>query len=194
VLVEAEGDGATAADSARLLEKLEPWITSVFESGLAKDGTLAQHSTQARDLWALREGISESLSATGLPHKNDIALPIAALDAFCSELDELFVRRYPGWEICLFGHVGDGNLHINVMKPEAMAREEFFTKTKEADRDLFALVQRHHGSISAEHGIGLLKKPFLGYSRSEPEMAVMREVKRVLDPNNTLNPGKVIDV
>jgi FAD/FMN-containing dehydrogenase len=194
VLVEAEGDGATAADSARLLEKLEPWITSVFDSGLAKDGTLAQHSTQARDLWALREGISESLSATGLPHKNDIALPIAALDAFCSELDELFVRRYPGWEICLFGHVGDGNLHINVMKPEAMAREEFFTKTKEADRDLFALVQRHHGSISAEHGIGLLKKPFLGYSRSEPEMAVMREVKRVLDPNNTLNPGKVIDV
>jgi FAD/FMN-containing dehydrogenase len=194
VLVEAEGDGATTADSARLLEKLEPWITSVFDSGLAKDGTLAQHSTQARDLWALREGISESLSATGLPHKNDIALPIAALDAFCSELDELFVRRYPGWEICLFGHVGDGNLHINVMKPEAMAREEFFTKTKEADRDLFALVQRHHGSISAEHGIGLLKKPFLGYSRSEPEMAVMREVKRVLDPNNTLNPGKVIDV
>jgi FAD/FMN-containing dehydrogenase len=194
VLVEAEGEGATEADHARLLEKLEPWITGVFESGLAKDGTLAQHGTQARDLWALREGISESLSATGLPHKNDIALPIAALDAFCTELDELFVRRYPGWEICLFGHVGDGNLHINVMKPEGMEREEFFVKTKEADRDLFALVQRHRGSISAEHGIGILKKPFLGYSRSEAEMAVMREVKRVLDPNGTLNPGKVIDV
>ncbi len=194
VLVEAEGDGTTEADGARLLEKLEPWITGVFESGLAKDGTLAQHGSQARDLWALREGISESLSATGLPHKNDIALPIAALDAFCSELDDLFVRRYPGWEICLFGHVGDGNLHINVMKPDAMERAEFFTKTKEADRDLFALVQKHRGSISAEHGIGLLKKPFLSYSRSEAEMAVMREVKRGLDPNGTLNPGKVIDV
>jgi FAD/FMN-containing dehydrogenase len=194
VLIEAEGEGATEADAARLLEKLEPWVTGVFESGLARDGTLAQHGTQARDLWALREGISESLSATGLPHKNDIALPIAELDAFCRALDEVFVTRYPGWEICLFGHVGDGNLHINVMKPEAMERDEFFAKTKEADRDLFALVQRHHGSISAEHGIGLLKKPYLSYSRSEPELAVMRQVKQALDPYGTLNPGKVLDV
>jgi FAD/FMN-containing dehydrogenase len=115
------------------------------------------------------------------------------LDAFCNELDDVFVERYPGWEICLFGHVGDGNLHINVMKPDDLDRAEFFAKTKEADRDLFALVQRHHGSISAEHGIGLLKKPFLSYSRSEAEMAVMREVKRALDPRGTLNPGKVID-
>lgn len=194
VLIEAEGDGATETDSTRLLEKLEPWIAGVFESGLAKDGTLAQHGSQARDLWALREGISESLSATGLPHKNDVALPIAALDAFCSELDDVFVRRYPGWEICLFGHVGDGNLHINVMKPDDLDRDAFFAKTKEADRDLFALVQRHHGSISAEHGIGLLKKPYLGYSRSPEEQTVMRQIKRALDPHGTLNPGKVIDV
>jgi FAD/FMN-containing dehydrogenase len=194
VLVEAEGEGSTEADTARLLEKLEPWIAGVFESGLAKDGTLAQHSSQARDLWALREGISESLSATGLPHKNDISLPIAALDAFCTDLEKLFALRYPGWEICLFGHVGDGNLHINVMKPDSMERADFFAKTKEADRDLFALVARHHGSISAEHGIGLLKKPFLSYSRSPAELAVMRQVKRALDPRGTLNPGKVLDV
>jgi FAD/FMN-containing dehydrogenase len=181
VLLEAEG----ASDE---------WLAGVLASGLVVDGTIAQHASQARDLWALREGISESLSATGLPHKNDIALPIAALDAFCRELEELFARRYPGWEICLFGHVGDGNLHINVMKPEAMAREEFFTKTKDADRDLFALVERHHGSISAEHGIGLLKKPFLGFSRSPAELDVMRAVKRALDPNGILNPGKILDV
>ena len=194
VLIEAEGEGSGEADAARLLERIEPWVSSVFDAGLAKDGTIAQHGSQARDLWALREGISESLSATGLPHKNDVALPIAKLDAFCNELDGVFASRYPDWEICLFGHVGDGNLHINVMKPEALDRAEFFTKTKEADRDLFSLVQRHGGSISAEHGIGLLKKPFLSYSRSPAELAVMRQVKRALDPQGILNPGKILDV
>jgi FAD/FMN-containing dehydrogenase len=194
VLVEAEGEGSGDEDAARLLARLEPWIAGVFERGLAVDGTLAQHSGEARDLWALREGISESLSATGLPHKNDVALPICALDAFCGELDDVFASRYPGWEICLFGHVGDGNLHINVMKPDAMDRAEFFEKTKDADRDLFALVQRHRGSISAEHGIGLLKKPFLSFSRSPAEIEVMRRTKRALDPNGILNPGKILDV
>jgi FAD/FMN-containing dehydrogenase len=193
VLIEAEGEGRTEADGARLLERLEPWVTGIFASGLAVDGTLAQHGTEARDLWALREGISECLSATGLPHKNDVALPIGGLAAFTAELDAVFTRRYPGWEICVFGHVGDGNLHINVMKPEALSREDFYAKTKEADRDLFELVARHHGSISAEHGIGILKKPYLPYSRSEAEMAVMRQVKRALDPRGILNPGKVLD-
>lgn len=157
------------------------------------DGTLAQHSGEARDLWALREGISESLSATGLTHKNDVSLPIAGLEAFSSELEKLFAQRYPGWAISLFGHVGDGNLHINVMKPEKMDRVDFFARTKDADRDLFALVQRHGGSISAEHGIGILKRPFLSFTRSEAELAVMRSVKRALDPNNILNPGKILD-
>jgi FAD/FMN-containing dehydrogenase len=193
VLLEVEGDGATEEDAARLAAKLEPWIERVFGEGLAIDGALAQHSGEARALWALREGISESLSATGLPHKNDVSLPIAGLEAFCADLERLFVERYPGWEICLFGHVGDGNLHINVMKPESMDRAEFFAKTKGADRDLFAALQRHHGSISAEHGIGILKKPFLGFTRSEGELAAMRAIKRALDPKWILNPGKVID-
>ncbi len=193
VLLEVEGEGSSEVDAARLSERLEPWIERVFADDLATNGTLAQHSGEARDLWALREGISESLSATGLPHKNDVSLPIAGLDAFAEDLEQLFAQRYPGWEICLFGHVGDGNLHINVMKPDAMDRPDFFAKTKEADRDLFAIVQKHGGSISAEHGIGILKKPFLSYSRSEAELEVMRSVKRALDPNGIMNPGKILD-
>jgi FAD/FMN-containing dehydrogenase len=191
--VQAGGAGGAGGEGAGLTPELEAWVSHVFESGLAVDGTLAQHGGEARALWELREGISESLSATGLPHKNDVALPIAELGGFCEALGDVFTRRYPGWEICLFGHVGDGNLHINVMKPDAMDRAEFFAKTKEADRDMFELVQKHHGSISAEHGIGLLKKAFLGFSRSEGEMSVMRAVKRALDPLGLLNPGKVID-
>jgi FAD/FMN-containing dehydrogenase len=173
---------------------LQDWVASLFERGLVADGTLAQHAGQAADLWALREGISESLTATGLPHKNDVALPIQALEAFCTDLEGFFAAEYPGWEIALFGHIGDGNLHVNVMKPDGMDRAEFARKTKEADHAIFRIVQKHKGSISAEHGIGLLKKDYLGYSRTPAELAVMRGIKKLLDPENLMNPGKVLDV
>ncbi|HEU4409153.1 MAG TPA: FAD-binding oxidoreductase [Polyangiaceae bacterium] len=184
VLLEAEAQDPSA---------LEPWLASLFERGLVVDGTMAQNGSQAAALWALREGISESLSATGLPHKNDVALPIAALGAFCAGLERAFEEAYPDWEICLFGHIGDGNLHVNVMKPEGMAREAFFRKTSEADHVIFSLVREHRGSISAEHGVGLLKKPYLGYSRSEAEIALFRSLKGVFDPGGILNPGKIFD-
>jgi FAD/FMN-containing dehydrogenase len=169
-------------------------MASLFERDLVTDGTMAQSSTQAAELWTLREGISESLSATGLPHKNDVALPIARLESFSSALEALFLQRYPGWEICLFGHIGDGNLHINVMKPDALDKAAFLEKTKEADHDLFSLIKAHEGTISAEHGIGLLKKDYLGYCRSADEIEVLRAIKRALDPRNLLNPGKIIDI
>jgi FAD/FMN-containing dehydrogenase len=184
VLLEAEATDAEAADA---------WLTSLFERGLVTDGTLAQGAQQAAELWALREGISESLSATGLPHKNDISLPVAALEAFCAELDAVFSARYPGWEIALFGHIGDGNLHVNVMKPDAMEKSEFLAHTKASDHTMFELVRKHGGSISAEHGIGLLKKDYLGYTRAPAELELLRTLKRALDPNGILNPGKVID-
>ncbi len=174
-------------------DALLAFMEKVAESGVIADAILAQHAAQARELWELREGISESLSATGTPHKNDISLPIAALSAFTAELEAVFAAKYPGWEICVFGHVGDGNLHINVMKPEALTKEEFLGKTKPADHELFALVKKHDGSISAEHGIGLLKKPYLSYTRGDADIAVMRAVKHALDPNGIMNPGKVLD-
>jgi FAD/FMN-containing dehydrogenase len=185
VLVEAED--ATAGD-------LETWVASLFDRRLVSDGVMAQHASEAKDLWSLRESISESLSATGLPHKNDIALPVSELEAFCAIFEGVFDKRYPNWEICLFGHIGDGNLHVNVMKPDEMTREDFFAQTKDADRELFELVRAHHGSISAEHGIGLLKKAYLGVSRSPEEISVLRAVKHALDPLGILNPGKIFDL
>jgi len=182
VLVEAEAAG-----------ELEAWLGALYEDGLCLDGTQAQSSAQAAELWALREGISESLSATGFPHKNDISLPVAGLEAFCAELDALFGRDYPDFELCIFGHIGDGNLHVNVMKPDHLDKDAFRARTAAADRDLFALVQAHHGSISAEHGIGLLKKAYLSYSRTPAELAVLRAVKAALDPQRLLNPGKIFD-
>ncbi len=174
-------------------DALEAFTATLFEQGLVQDGVLAAHAQQAQELWSLRESISESLSGTGHPHKNDIALPIAGLEAFCAALDDVFTQRWPGFEICLFGHIGDGNLHVNVMKPDAMEKAEFLRHASESDRVMFELVRAHGGSISAEHGVGLLKKPYLGYSRSPAELAVMRAIKRALDPANLLNPGKVLD-
>ncbi|MCY1019947.1 FAD-binding oxidoreductase [Pyxidicoccus sp. MSG2] len=184
VLLEAEPRDAAA---------VEVWLGSLFERGLVTDGTQAQGASQAAELWALREGISESLSATGMPHKNDISLPVAGLEGFCAELESVFAARYPGWEICLFGHIGDGNLHVNIMKPDDMEKAEFLSRTKQADPTMFELVRKHGGSISAEHGIGLLKKDYLGYSRSPAELELLRALKRAMDPQGILNPGKVID-
>jgi FAD/FMN-containing dehydrogenase len=184
VLVEIEGGER---------EAIEGWTASLVEGELALDATLAQSPAQAAELWALREGISESLAATGFPHKNDIALPIAALEGFCAEAEALFAREYPDWELCLFGHIGDGNLHVNVMKPEGLDLAEFRAHVAAADRDLFTLVQKYRGSISAEHGIGLLKTAYLCYSRSPEEIALMQAVKRTLDPKGILNPGKILE-
>ncbi len=171
---------------------LDQLLEALFDTGVLKDGVAAKSHKEARELWALREGISESLSATGMPHKNDVSLPIAGLQAFCADLDSVFGAQYPGWEICLFGHIGDGNLHINIMKPDALDKDEFLERTHDADRDMFELVRRHRGSISAEHGIGLLKRDFLHYTRSDAEIGLMRRLKAVFDPSGLLNPGKVL--
>ncbi len=188
----AERHGYYVLVEAEAAEDLEGFTTKLFEDGLAVDGVLAQHGGQAAELWGLREGISESLSATGLPHKNDVALPVAALEAFTQDLEALVAAEYPGFEVCIFGHMGDGNLHVNVMKPESMDRAEFLATTKRLDPQMFELVKRHHGSISAEHGIGLLKRDYLSYSRSPAEIALLRGLKATLDPRGILNPGKIL--
>ena len=187
VLLELEGGGSATPP------EVEEWLASVLERGLGSDAVVAQTPRQAAELWALREGISESLARTGLPHKNDIALPVAALEGFCAALDALVAARYPAFEVCLFGHIGDGNLHVNVMKPDDLDAAAFASRTGELDRALFELVRAHHGSISAEHGIGLLKKAYLGYTRSPAELAVQAAVKRALDPTGLFNPGKILD-
>ena len=123
----------------------------LFHRGVVLDGTLAQTDGQARELWCSREGISESLGATGFPHKNDVALPWQRSSPSAPSSKPSLAREYPDFELCLFGHIGDGNLHVNVMKPQgARPQPEFLRRTKTADRDLFMLVQKHRGSISAE--------------------------------------------
>lgn len=162
------------------------------EQGWALDGTLSQNSSQARDLWRLREDISETISRF-TPYKNDISVKVSQVPAFLREVDEIVSRQHPDFEIIWFGHIGDGNVHLNILKPEALDKAAFFEQCFKVSHDIFDCVQRYGGSISAEHGVGLLKKPYLSYSRGVAEIACMKALKNVFDPNGIMNPGKIFD-
>lgn len=180
-----------AADEAQQAAALEAF-EACLEQGLVVDGAVSQSDAQAAQLWRLREGITESL-APHKPYKNDVSVRISAMPAFLAETQGLLQREYPGIDVVWFGHIGDGNLHINVLPPEGMAPDVFVGQCERVTQVLSSVLARHGGSISAEHGIGLVKKPYLLDTRSVEEVALMRGIKRVLDPKGVLNPGKVFD-
>ena len=168
----------------------------LFESALEKayiqDGVVGENPKQAKELWAFRENISESLSPY-FPYKNDICIRISCLPDFLSEMNKTLSKEYPDFTVVWFGHIGDGNLHINVLKPQNMAKDQFLKHCERVNQMLFSLVKKYKGSISAEHGVGLLKKPYLSYSCSEAEIMYMKAIKKVFDPKGLLNPGKIFD-
>ncbi|MFK2877079.1 FAD-binding oxidoreductase [Rhodanobacter hydrolyticus] len=164
-----------------------------MEQGWIVDGTIAQSEAQAAALWRLREGITESL-APYKPYKNDVSVRIGAVPAFLHAMQALLAREYPHIEVVWFGHIGDGNLHINVLKPAGMADADFIAQCEHVTKLLAATLKEHGGSISAEHGIGLVKRPYLDSTRSAAEIALMRGVRKVFDPNGVLNPGKLFEV
>lgn len=161
-----------------------------LDQGWISDGVIAQSEAQAAALWRLREGITESL-APHRPYKNDISLRISALPRFLQEIQALLGREYPHFDVVWFGHIGDGNLHINVLRPDDLSDSDFITQCEHVTKLLAETLQRHGGSISAEHGIGLVKRAYLGSTRSEAEIALMRGVRQVFDPKGLLNPGKL---
>ncbi len=161
-----------------------------MEQGWVSDGVMAQSDAQAAGLWRLREGITESLASRN-PYKNDVSVRISAVPAFLHEMQALLAREYPQAEVIWFGHIGDGNLHINVLRPDDLEDEAFIAQCEHVTRLLAATLQRHGGSISAEHGIGLVKRAYLESTRSPAEIALMRGVRQVFDPRGLLNPGKL---
>ena len=164
-----------------------------LEQGWIVDGTISQSLTQAESLWRLREDISETI-AQFTPYKNDIAVRVSAMPQFLKDVDSLVREQYPEFEIIWFGHIGDGNVHLNILKPENLDAQAFFEQCGSVSNQVFSLVQKYGGSISAEHGVGLLKKPYLNYSRDPQEIEYMRLIKQAFDPNGVLNPGKMFDL
>ncbi len=165
---------------------------SALEKAYVRDGVAGENPRQAGELWSFRENISESLSPY-FPYKNDISVRISRLPDFLSEMNDTLSKEYPDFTVVWFGHIGDGNLHINILKPEKMTKDKFLKHCERVNKILFSVVKKHEGSISAEHGVGLLKKPYLSYSCSEEELMYMKAVKKVFDPQNLLNPGKIFD-
>lgn len=155
------------------------------------DGVMSQSNTQAQQLWALRDNISESLIAH-TPFKHDFSVTIDKMPAFLTAMTTLLDKQCPAYDIVWFGHIGDGNVHMNILKPDHVKPAAFLKTCDALAPKLFDIVAEFEGSISAEHGIGLLKKPYLSYSRSEAEIALMRDIKQAFDPNNIMNPGKLL--
>ncbi|UQY89333.1 FAD-binding oxidoreductase [Stenotrophomonas rhizophila] len=164
-----------------------------MEQGWVSDGVVSQSDAQAAQLWRLREGITEAV-ARYKPYKNDVSVRISAMPAFMARTQALIGQAYPHFDVVWFGHIGDGNLHINVLKPDATDDAQFLQQCEHVTKLLAQVLKDFDGSISAEHGIGLVKKGYLDSTRGEAEIALMQAVKRAFDPQGLLNPGKVFDL
>ena len=168
-------------------------VEQCMEEGWVIDAVMSQSVAQARALWRLREDISETISKW-TPYKNDISSTVSKVPELLAAVDEVVHENYPDWEVVWYGHIGDGNLHLNILKPENLQIEEFKARCSEVSTDIFDAIKTLGGSVSAEHGVGTLKAPYLGYSKSVSEIDAMRAIKAIFDPDGILNPGKVISI
>jgi FAD/FMN-containing dehydrogenase len=188
VLVQADD---SAADSP-LGAQLEGALGSAIEQAIVADVTIAQSVEQANALWALRENISEAQRREGPNIKHDISVPVSVMPRFLDDAASALCAAFPGVRFVTFGHLGDGNLHYNLAGPEGVDPEAFMAEAPRANRIVHDLVAAHHGSISAEHGIGQLKRGELTRYKSAVELDLMRRVKAAFDPQGVFNPGKVL--
>ncbi|MEC8166964.1 MAG: FAD-binding oxidoreductase [Pseudomonadota bacterium] len=168
-------------------------VEQCMEEGWVIDAVMSQSVAQARALWRLREDISETISKW-TPYKNDISSTVSKVPELLAAVDEVVHKNYPDWEVVWYGHIGDGNLHLNILKPEDLQIEEFKARCNVVSTDIFDAIKTLGGSVSAEHGVGTLKAPYLGYSKSDSEIDAMRAIKAIFDPDGILNPGKVFSV
>jgi FAD/FMN-containing dehydrogenase len=171
---------------------LERAIERALEDGVAQDAVVATSIAQSRALWAIREHIPLAQAAAGKNIKHDISVPISRIADFIDATDARLQAAYPGVQVVCFGHLGDGNLHYNVAPPEGVLHDDFLAQQDPVNRIVHDSVAAHGGSISAEHGIGALKRDELPRYKSPVELNLMRAIKAALDPLGIMNPGKIL--
>jgi FAD/FMN-containing dehydrogenase len=186
-----EADSAARFD---LKGALESALEAAIRRGVASDAVIAASEFQRSELWALRENISEAQKREGASIKHDISVPVSAIPEFLERATAAVLQAMPGARPVSFGHIGDGNIHFNFSAPANSDAAAFLARWNEIQHIVHDIVRDFGGSISAEHGIGVQKRDQLAHYKSPLEIELMRTLKRTLDPNNILNPGKVVGV
>jgi FAD/FMN-containing dehydrogenase len=179
---------------ADLQHKLEAVLGPALEEGVVEDATVAASEAQNRALWKLREALSEVQRFEGGSIKHDVSVPVSRVADFIETASAACEAAMPGVRVLGFGHVGDGNIHFNLSQPVGMDKAAFLSRWEEFNRIVHDIVAGMNGSIAAEHGIGLIKRDELLRYKDPVALDLMRTLKRALDPNNILNPGKVVAV
>ncbi|HEY0488201.1 MAG TPA: FAD-binding oxidoreductase [Telluria sp.] len=171
---------------------MEQMVGVALDRGVARDAVIAASGAQAQGLWEVREHISMAQAMAGKNIKHDISLPISRISRFLAATDGQLQQAFPGCVLVTFGHLGDGNLHYNVAPPEGVAHDDFLEHQDAINRIVHDQVDAFGGSISAEHGIGALKRDELSRYKSPVELGMMRAIKAALDPHCIMNPGKIL--
>ena len=174
-------------------QRLEQLLGIALDKNVASDVVIAQSLSQSRELWQVRESISSAQAAEGLNIKHDISLPVSAIPAFVAQTDAALAQTLPGIRVVNFGHLGDGNLHYNIQCPEGADAAHFLATYEHCvNEQVYAAVMAFGGSVSAEHGIGRLKVESLPHYKDPVALQLMRSIKQALDPQNLMNPGRVL--
>ena len=171
---------------------LEEALGAAAEAGIITDAALAASEAQRGEFWKLRENVTEAQKLDGVSIKHDVSVPVSRVPELIERAGAALAAKYPDIRIVAFGHVGDGNIHYNCSKSERQEAKEFFAQAPEVNRIVYEVVSALGGSISAEHGLGQLKREEITHYKSAIELDVMRSIKRTLDPRGIMNPGKVL--
>ncbi|MEI8146245.1 MAG: FAD-binding oxidoreductase, partial [Alphaproteobacteria bacterium] len=182
----------SSASATGLRDTLEEVLAAGYEDGLVTDATIAETVEHRNAFWRLREGMSEVQKLEGGSIKHDVSVPVAAVPSFLAEADAAVMQMVPGARIVGFGQLGDGNIHYNVSQPVGADKAAFLARWDDVNALVHGVVAKHGGSISAEHGIGRMKRDLLPGVKDPVELSLMRQMKAVLDPKGILNPGKVL--
>ena len=185
-------DISTTDDEDSAARMMETLLSQALEQGLVQDAVIATSTAQARAFWHLRESMSEAQKPEGDSIKHDVSVPVSDIPAFMAKAERAVTAFIPGVRICAFGHLGDGNIHYNISQPVGADKQAFIGRWREVNEIVHGLVLKFNGSISAEHGIGQLKRDELAAIRPPIEIDLMRRIKLAFDPANIMNPDKVL--